>query len=76
VLNKFCFYSCPGNRIIESGWDRGNWFICVVKTELKGSPVDSSQNNIFDNSGIGPTGAMPRHATRLKYLLNEKIWFG
>lgn len=50
--------SCPGNKILESGWDKGNWFVRLLKT-------DTHEEPILNNVSIGPTGIMPRLATRL-----------
>jgi hypothetical protein len=67
--------SCPGARIMESGWDRGNWFCRLLKTAAvddlhhhsSSAEVQESDANtsILRNAGLGPTGIMPRAATRL-----------
>lgn len=54
--------SCPGNRILDSGWDKGNWFIHLVKVGIEEHCQGSS---ILAKAGISQTGAMPRFATRL-----------
>lgn len=58
--------------MIESGWDRGNWFVRVMKTHSIETPSsiamqgeDDAYISILSKAGTSSTGAMPRLATRL-----------
>lgn len=64
--------SCPGTKIVDCGWDRGNWFVRLHKTThvedlLVSAPSDDleTNTNLLRNAGLSPTGIMPRAATRL-----------
>lgn len=47
--------SCSDNRIVESGWDKGNWFVRLMKIE----------DPRFALSPLGPSQPMPSSRTRL-----------
>ena len=47
--------SIPGNRIVESGWDKGNWFVHLVKV----------YDDRLADCRYGPVAAIPTLATRL-----------
>ena len=69
--------SIPGCRIVESGWDRGNWFVQLEKVAIGGnmkcsSSSESNKNGVVVNDNedqddlqIGPEARIPTLATRL-----------
>lgn len=48
--------SVPGCKLLESGWDKGNWFVKIVKID------DERLKRI---KSVGPSVALPLYAARL-----------
>lgn len=54
----FTFLSVPNCRVVENGWDRGNWFVIL----------EAWNDHRLENASIGSGGVLAidsRHTTKM-----------